>query len=374
MRAHPWITLLGLALLVATPLLAADADVEPLSLKIDGTVGKPSLQIVDRSASGMVLSLDVPSLEVTDLDLGDESFKALALPEGGHLGLAGQPALPTFTRLVALPAGSGVQARVVDRQLVDLGILRLAPNLGIEDESKAAGPVRFDAVGYAAAAASQAAVTVGEPALMHGQRVDPVTFSPVAYDPATGRTQVAERMDVEITFSGRDVRNDAPTLPRPIPESFDAIFQQEIVGYERAAGVQAGPGSYVVICPNNSTVINILEPLLEWRRRQGYNVVLATTAETGTTNTSIKSWLQGQYNTLEPSLEFVTLVGDANGAVTVPSWRESFSSYNGEGDHEYTTLDGGDVLADVHLGRLSVTSTSELQTVVNKIVDYESDP
>ncbi|MEZ4388412.1 MAG: C25 family cysteine peptidase [Candidatus Krumholzibacteriia bacterium] len=372
MRAQPLILLLGLALLAA-PLLAAEPGVDALSLKADGTVGKPSLEIVGRSASGLTLSLEIPSLEVSDLVLGDQTFKTLAVPEGGALGLEGQPALPTFTRLVALPAGSGVQVKVVGRELKDLGTMRLAPNLGIADKD-AAGPLRFDARSYATSPASEATATVGEPALMHGQRVVPVTFSPVAYDPATGRTQVAERMAVEVTFAGRDTRNDQASRPRQIPESFDAIFQDEIVGYQRGGDVQVGPGSYVVICPNNASVISILEPLLEWRRRLGYNVVLATTAQTGTTNTAIKSWLQSQYNTLDPALEFVVLVGDANGAITIPSWRESYSGYNGEGDHDYTLLDGGDVLADVHIGRLSVTSTAELQTVVDKIVSYESDP
>ena len=374
MRSHRWAHLVGIAvLLLALPLAAREAAPGPLSLAEDGTVGEPRLQVLERSSTGLLMSFELPSLDVREVELGDGAYQVLEVPGGGHRGAEGEPALPTFTRLVALPDGWACKPVLLDHRRVDLGTLRLAPNRGIEDQQKA-GSLSFDAVRYRATGARDVGVEVGEPALMHGQRVVPVTFSPVAYDPATGQAQAATRMEVQLGFAGRDDRNNSVGSARMIPESFLAMFEDDIIGYQRDADVATGPGTYLVICPNNGTVINILEPLLEWRRRQGYNVILATTAQTGTTNTAIKSWLQQQYNTLDPALEFVTLVGDANGAITVPSWREGYSGYNGEGDHDYTTLDGGDVLSDVHIGRLSVTSTTELQNVVNKIVAYESDP
>jgi len=152
------------------------------------------------------------------------------------------------------------------------------------------------------------------------------------------------------------------------------MYEQTVLGYERDGEAPIGPGTYLMICPNNASVLAAVEPLADWRRRQGYNVMVVTTAETGGTNSQIRSYLQGQYNTLEIPLEFVCLVGDANGSVAVPTFRENHSGYNGEGDHDYTRLDGGDPLSDVHLGRLSVSTVASLQTVVDKIISYETDP
>ncbi len=372
MRSMRWFLPLAGVLLMAAPLLAAQEAVRIQSLTPDGALGAPSVELLAQSPGSLTLELAVPSVEMTEKELDGRMFQSLELTGGGHFGAVGQPALPTFTRLVALPAGMGVAARVTATDKVDLGIVNLAPGYGIRSVDKM-GPVRFDQSLYAAAPASEPAVTVGEPAIMHGMRVVPVTFSPMAYDPATGEAEMARSMTVEIEFSGRDDRNDVASIPAMIPESFATILAEEVVGLD-LAGVETGPGSYVMICPNNATVVNIVESLADWRRRQGYNVQVVTTATTGTSNTAIKSWLTTQYNSIEPPLEFVTLVGDANGSVSIPSWRETFSSYNGEGDHDYTTLDGGDVLSDVHLGRLSVTSTSQLQNVVDKIVEYESSP
>ena len=39
----------------------------------------------------------------------------------------------------------------------------------------------------------------------------------------------------------------------------------------------------------------------------------------------------------------VNIVGDASGSYDIPTWSESYSGYNGEGDYPYTTLEGNDV-------------------------------
>ncbi|HRY40244.1 MAG TPA: C25 family cysteine peptidase, partial [Candidatus Krumholzibacteria bacterium] len=363
--------LLG-ALIPATLALAMEGEVESRSLLATGGRGDPRIDLVAARAGGLTLSLEIPSIDVTEVELGGRTFQALDLPGGGHRGGLGQAALPTVTRLVALPAGVGASVRLVDRQLVPVGNFSLAPVRGIETFDKAG--TSFDASAYGATPPAEPIVSVGEPALMRGVRVVPITFSPVAYDPATGRTEIARTMDVEVTFGGSDQRNDRTGPPRLIPESFATIFEEEVVGFVRDENVAVGPGTYILVCPNNSTVLSIIEELAAWRRRQGYNVIVATTATTGTTNTAIKSWLQVQYNTVEPPLEFVTLVGDANGSIAIPTFFETVSGYGGEGDHDYTLLEGGDVLADIHIGRISVTSTAELQIAVDKIVGYESDP
>ena len=133
-------------------------------------------------------------------------------------------------------------------------------------------------------------------------------------------------------------------------------------------------GAYVIICPNNASVVTALQPLVEWRTRRGFEVHLATTAETGTTKESIKAWLQNAYDTWPNPPEYVALVGDAGGSIALPYWTESYSGYGGETDHPYVQLAGDDVLADAHIGRISVESLERLTLYVNKIVGYESTP
>ena len=360
-------------LLVSAPLLAAETAPRTRVLATDAAGPAPRVEVRDQGPGGLSLEISIPQLEIRDHALGGETFDAVDLPGGGHLGEVGRAALPTLTRLVALPAGVGADVRITAREMVDLGILRIAPAEAVRAADGDATAAAFDEAAYAASGPSEPAVTVGAPALLHGVRVVPVTISPVAYDPATGRARAASHLSVEVTFGGSDPRNDPAGPRRPLPASFATMLADEVLGFARDADASTAPGTYLMICPQNSTVLSIVEDLAQWRRRRAmpWRWSPPRRPAPATRRSRTGSWTA----TRPPRpLEFVTLVGDANGAITVPSWREGWSGYNGEGDHQYSLLDGDDVLADVHLGRLSVTSTGQLQDVVDKILAYESAP
>jgi len=362
------VSVLGLCLILPTLALSASSDLLPLHP--DATEAKAQVVLQDRQAQGLTLELSLQGLTSESVTIDGRTMTRLGIDAGGEAGAVGQAALPTITRLVALPSGSGVQAAITAMSRHDLGTMSLAPNLPILEQGKAAPT--FDLGHYRNAEASTPSIEVGEPALMHGLRVVPITFKPVGYDPRTGAVTVADQMTVTVSFTGRDDRNNPVAAPTMIPESFATMFEQDVIGWEKDPGVATGPGGYIMICPNNSTVLGIVDKLAQWRQRQGYDVQVVTTATTGTTNSQISNWLQNQYDTANPPLEFVTLVGDVNGAIAMPAHTDNYSG--GQGDHLYTTLEGDDVLSDIHIGRLSVTSTSELQTVIDKIVDYERGP
>ncbi len=344
-------------------------SVDQLPLLADADPAGPACRVLAANSSGMTLELELPFLNSEERQVAGETYQLLTLPGGSLEGEPGEAGLPVLTKLVAVPATAAVQARLISREEKTLEGFQIYPQQPVDSESFTKDARYYERVGLG----EQPAVAVGEPALLRNLRVVPVTFRPVEYDPATGQVVVASRLTVELSFAGRDDTNAGPAPAQFIPRSFDNLYRKAVVGYDRGAA-EVGPGSYLIICPNNSTVISYLGPLLDWRRRQGYNVVLATTDETGTSNFNIKSYIQTAYATYDPPLEFVALAGDANGSYPVSTWYETVSGYNGDGDHYYTTLAGGDQLPDVHLGRLSFRTTGELSDIVSKIVDYESDP
>ena len=71
----------------------------------------------------------------------------------------------------------------------------------------------------------------------------------------------------------------------------------------------------------------------------------------------------------------MNLIGDVGGTYSLPTYYEDFGhdSYGNqcEGDHPYSQLDGNDLLPEVLIGRMSIRSSSELTTVVYKILNYE---
>ena len=357
-------SLLAAILLLTFP-LSALARVDAQRLDLDPAAGaEPALELLELREDGATLSFTLPWLDLDELVQGNEFYQALSIPGGGMAGAEGAPGLPTLSRLIAIPAGATVTLRTRERDRSNVGGMRLLPV-----QRDGADAFTIDRAAYSEPASSPE-VLLGEPALLRHQSVLPITISPVGYDPASGELVVATRIEIELEFSGGD-RSSAPAF---IPESFDRMLADAVLGYRRDESTQVGPGSYLMIYPNVANVLTTLQPLIDWRERQGYNVVVVSDAVTGTSTAAIKSYIQTAYDTWNPPLEHVALVGDASGGVLINCWNEGLSGYNGEGDHYYAMLEGDDVIADVHIGRLSVTSTTELAAIVDKIVTYETNP
>ncbi len=366
----------ALGLVVVTFLFHAGgalaAQIQAEELVLDAALGgEAALTVLETGAGTLTLEFTLPRLASEELVAGGETYQALAIPGGGLQGLAGRAGLPTFSRLVALPPGATASVRVVAAEERELTGFRVFP---VQPADAADFVIDRDwYAGRGERSEDISAVALGEPASLGGLSVAPLTVSPVAWDPATGMLRAASRLVIELDLGDVDLR-DAMPAQAILPESFDRLYRDTVLGWERSDDSAVGPGAYLLICRDNSGVLSRLEPLLEWRRRQGYDVILATTTQTGTTTGSIKNYIQGIYDTADPPLEFIALAGDATGSYSIPCWNEGISGYGGEGDHYYTTLDGGDILSDAHIGRLSFQTYTELETIVDKIVTYETAP
>ncbi len=364
---------LSLSTLALFLLILSTMGATALEMREPAASASPLFAVTEQAGERLAITLELPALGVEEFIAGDERFQALTFPGGSIVGEVGAPGLPVITKLVALPAGASVGLSVTARSESRHQGFRLLPVQPDEGEEFV-----MDRDAYTAAVELES-VSLGETGIFRDLRVVPVTFRPVSYDPQTGEIIVTERLEIELDFSGADPTAQTPRRRNLIPESFDRLYRDTVLNYEqsdlyRAADVNVGPGTWLLIYENESGVETRLQPLVDWRRRQGYNVITRTTNDTGSSTSQIKSYIQTQYDTVSPPLEFVTLAGDANGTYLVNCWNENLSGYYGEGDHYYTMLDGDDLIADVHLGRLSFRSTNELDNIIDKIVSYETTP
>jgi hypothetical protein len=357
-------------------LLSATASFGATDIRLGEAVGVmdlPRVNVVSTDARGLDLVFELPVLAVDEMaSKSGDRLRTAAIPGGDLEGNVGDPAIPVFTRFLAIPdrASVSISASREDDQVLEGAAL--APMQDEDGSNLTRNPAAYAVDGYD----SRPAVVAGAPAIMRDLRLIPLTFRPVQYDPAHQSLKVSGRIRVHVTFNDKNPENPKVSRERPIAPSFDRLYRELVVNYSGpTAGQQTVPGTYLIICPNNTSVTDRLQPLVAWRTRKGMPARLATYAETGNTKESIKAYIQTAYDTWENPPEYVCLVGDAYGGnVICPTWHETLSGYNGEGDHPYTQLEGGDVLPDINIGRLSVIDYDQLQLVVQKIVGYESAP
>lgn len=124
-------------------------------------------------------------------------------------------------------------------------------------------------------------------------------------------------------------------------------------------------GARYLIITHDNFYADIL-PLAEWKNKKGLLTKIARLSETGSTASQIRSYILNAYNNWPVRPEYLLLVGAPN-YLPFPTVSGTYS------DNYYTNL-YGDIHNEILSGRLTVHSSSECQTVVNKIMAYERTP
>jgi hypothetical protein len=358
------------AALCALMLHPAPAAFTPLRSDLD--LEQPQADILQSDESGVVIEIRVPGVERLEAMLEGKRWDRIEIPGGGYDLETGRPEVPHFTRLLVIPSGSAVHAEFEALESVILPDIQLMPAQGRDpaDAGFQQDVVKYDPEIYARDEFYPVPrVTVGEPAVLRGARVVSIRMNPVQYNPVTRELKVTTRFRVAVRFEGTDPTNN-PRRRFPLSASWVRSLNGMVLNTDDLDNDPDQPGSYLVICRNDASLISALQPLIEWKMRKGHSVTLETYSNYATT-TSIKNIIQEAYDNWDVPPEFVLLVGDVGGYYNLPGWP---TNDNYVIDHPYSQLDGNDILADVALGRLPAGSLTEVQTMVNKILYYEKMP
>ena len=315
--------------------------------------------------------------EIETLVVEGVEYKKISYWNEGEFIEIGKPALPRFSRLIAIPDAGNVEFDIIYTEEEIISNVNIFPCQNLQSESQPAdNKFVIDEAFYTNGDVFPGRVVeIGEPAIMRDFRVVNVTVNPFQYDPRTEELRIVTNVDIVVNTSGTTGENIKQT-DRKLSRFFEPIYQSTILNYESVNTREDGfqQPCYLFIYPNDATLLSNLEYITDWKHQKGFEVHTASTAQTGTTTTSIKAYIQNAYDTWQNPPEFVCLVGDVGGSYNIPTFYETYSYYNGEGDHPYAQLEGNDVLEDVFIGRISISSIADMQTYVAKVLYYEKEP
>ena len=328
----------------------------------------------NRTESEIQFSLNGFNLE-TVYENGTE-YQKITYQNSGEFLEVGKPDLPRFSGLIAIPNEGNVTLEIISYEYETLENILVYPRQELGSESNP-NPRNFviDEDFYRDGNVFPSEIAqVGSPAIMRDFRVVNLTVNPFQYNPRTKELKIFKNMRISIQNTNEAAENKK-ILSHKKSKFFEPLYRSSILNYDYVSvRDDYQTPCYLFIYPSDLEGNSDLNNLIEWKHQKGFEVVAASTSETGTSNTDIKNYIQNAYDNWENPPEFVCLVGDAGGSYDIPTWHDSWSGYNGEGDHPYSQLEGDDILADVFLGRLSFNSLFEFQTIVYKILYYEKQP
>ena len=336
------------------------------------TAFKPITEVKRDDLSGTTISVKAEALAVRQVISSGSMYERSLLTGEATISQPGWPDLPAVTRMLRIPPTTGVRLQVNRVQTdVEAGHQPFIAPLqdGTVDPDQPGEP-KAEFLNWQGYWPPQP-VEVGAPVIIRGVRIVPVTVFPVQYNPATGETRFNTEVDFELIYEGE---GENPVLhPDRIPssETFQPIYESLLINPPPRRDNYDRPqrGALLIIYPDTRNVAEAIAPLVEWRARQGWDVHTEVVDDNANTN-DVKDVIEAAYNDWNNPVEFVTLVGDADGSVRIATYQpEQYGS-----DLDYVHLDGNDILADAHIGRISVASVNQLEDVVAKLVNYEADP
>ncbi|MBC8276779.1 MAG: hypothetical protein H8E46_00985, partial [FCB group bacterium] len=302
-----------LVLLTMTFSLNAEAGI----LAGDPMVETPQ-HFIQRSDSRMIeVDFVFPGVEISPLQNGEEAFDLIRLEGAGYTGTIGAPELPVVTRLFAIPDRARVKVKSLIPEYKTYHNISAYPHQEYEyGHPQNTDMLEIDQNYYGKSELFPAKwVTLGETAIMRDFRLIPVNVHPVRINPVTGEAQVLVGLHLELEFEDGAVENVKTRHFDKSVASFNEMYDDLIANYDwvNPNGVEVR-GSLLVVYPNVGNVASILQPYLEWKKRLGYNVVAVSVANNASTAT-VKTMIQQSYDTLDPPLEHVVLIGDAAGDI-----------------------------------------------------------
>ena len=302
--------------------------------------------------------------KIDEISFAKENFLKLDIAECRNTGNAGEAELPIFSRLITLPATGNFKITNIQYDFEEIPIAGKIAYIGLDDDE-----LLSDAYYSKNEWLPENIISVSKPNIMRSHRFAQTTVTAVQYNPALNKIRLLKNINFSLEIDNSILEN--PLTKNISSQIFDNIATKNIIGAEESS--RSSSGQYLIICP--ASVSANLTPLIQEKQKLGFKTRLATLSETGTTNDQIKNYIQNAYDTWEYPPEFVILVGDVSGSIQLPSYfvEGTWTPWD-VSDHPYTLLDGDDYFPDILIGRISVQSTFELNTVINKIVNYEMNP
>ncbi|MDR4988253.1 MAG: C25 family cysteine peptidase [Bacteroidales bacterium] len=328
------------------------------------------------------LQFTIEGLNYFEVKTAEGVFTELVMPGGYHVGDLGTPKLPAVKKLIEIPFGAEVSVKVhsytvEEFRLSDFGVehplMPIQPSLRKDQDIKDV-PFEYKPDYYSRTSfITPELASVEVLGVMRAQRIGHLTVSPVHYNPADGSIRVYNNIEVEIQYTGADEELTRYMRASTYSPYFDVVYNSVINPFDLRDIFDDHPDltKYPVkmIIVSNRLFEDALQPFIEWKTIQGFEIIEAYTDVIGSTPAAIQSFIQAQYaagTPTDPAPSFVVVVGAPN---LLPA-SATGSNSNQVTDLYYGSVDG-DHFPEMYVGRLSARTVQELQNQLDKILYYQ---
>jgi len=336
------------------------------------------LELLKETATGIELGYSVKGFDITDIMIDGKRYDQIVV-EGNLLPAeAGSPNLPNVSTYIALPQGSRASVKIIEIQSQTFTGLNIAPapEIPLETEDGLEYIINEEVFNSNSFYPAEM-VLLGENDLFRGVDCVPMAMNTFRYNPVTDELTVITDIRVEVTFLGGNGHFGEDRLRsrwwEPINTSlFINHTSLAKVDFNHHSTSRTLDYEYLIISPDDEIFVEWANTIASFRNKQGIRSGVVTISEIGGNNvTQIENYINNAYDNWDiPPVAFLLLgdYGTTGNTVTSPIWNSNCVS-----DNIYADVNNND-LADMAHARITARNEAELETMINKALDYEMDP
>ena len=329
----------------------------------------PEYKLVSSGAGTSVVRFSLDGFFKTIVNTPRGVAWLVSAEDAGYLLQKGAPELPLFATSLIIPDEAAMKVKVVSSKYREFTNVLIAPSKGnlTRDIDPATIPYEYGEQYETDDYYPGKKALLSDPYIIRDYRGLALKFQPFQYDPVTRVLRVYYDITVKVYQDGK---SDINVLHRSKPltsvnSQFREIYSSHFLNYNKN-GERYTPvdeqGAMLII--SYGDFMDEIQPLADWKIKKGYPCSVVDVADIGGSS-DIKQFIQSAYTMND--VAFVLLVGDAP---QVPS-----STIGGnDSDVDYSYVAGNDHYPDLFVGRFSAQTEDQVNTMVQRTLDYETDP
>jgi len=326
------------------------------------------IRVLHASDERMVIRVELDHFQQTEIDIHGETYYSILLPGEALVLEKGFPQLPKISRSIMIPGNTDFLARIVNAIYKEKP-LRVIPSKGIlsrtinpEDVAYVFGDIYKQDTFY-----PETLFDSGEPYLIRDIQGVTMNIYPFSCNPRREILRICTEVEIEITFIRKNSRLKTKPESFRANRFFSPLLENHFLNYNYLCkSADYNPledtGKMLVICYDD--FMDEILPLVYFKNNRGLITDTVSMSVVGSSATDIMSFIQDYYDN-DNSLTFVLLVGDHS---QVPSMIYE----EGGSDPSFSLVSGSDNYPDIIIGRFSAETGAQVETMVQRTIEYEN--